>query len=123
TASLFLPVSNLTNLIVFGRLDIPFWEYAQAMLLPGVLAVAANLLLLLWLYRTSIPKRYALGEGALIEYGVATVSNSAAQLSTSDAGGSVQPGSAGEPWDERLPEAGGRLTFVVTTWALLAVLF
>ncbi len=123
TASLFLPVSNLTNLIVFGRLDIPFWEYAQAMLLPGVLAVAANLLLLLWLYRTSIPKRYALGEGALIEYGVATESNSAAQLSTSDADASVQSGSADEPWDERLPEAGGRLTFVVTTWALLAVLF
>lgn len=58
TASLFLPVSNLTNLIVLGRLSVPFWEYARVMFLPSVFAVVANLLLLLWLFRTSIPKRY-----------------------------------------------------------------
>ena len=57
TASLFLPLSNLTNLIVWGRFEIPFWEYARVMFLPSVFAVVVNLALLMWLFRASIPER------------------------------------------------------------------
>lgn len=58
TASLFLPVSNLTNLIIWGRFDIPFWEYAREMLLASVLAVVVNVALLLWIFRKEIPARF-----------------------------------------------------------------
>ena len=66
TASLFLPLSNLTNLIVWGRLEIPFWEFARVMFLPSVLAVAVNLASLMWLFRTQIPKRYEAKETATV---------------------------------------------------------
>ena len=118
TASLFLPVSNLTNLIVFGRLDIPFWEYARTMLLPGSLAVAVNLGMLMWLYRASIPARYdtagklpgGLGGSGLEDGG----------LVRSPEGG----GHAGAPGGSR-PEpltAGEQRAFAPTAWALVAIL-
>lgn len=59
TASLFLPISNLTNLIVWERFDIPFWDFALVLFLPSVAAVAANLALFLWLFRKQIPKAFA----------------------------------------------------------------
>ena len=81
TASLFLPVSNLTNLIVLGRLSIPFWEYARVMFLPSVFAVVVNLLLLLWLFRASIPKRYQV-DRAILE--TATASGTAPGIRQSE---------------------------------------
>lgn len=44
--SLLLPVSNLTNLLVQARYDLPFWEFARVMALPALLAGAVNLGLL-----------------------------------------------------------------------------
>lgn len=61
TASMFLPVSNLTNLIVWNRFDIPFWHYALVMVLPALLPIAVNLLLFLWLFRRDIPERFESG--------------------------------------------------------------
>jgi len=58
TASLLLPVSNLTNLIVWNRFHIPFWGFAAAMALPALAAIAVNLLLFLWLFRHDIPSRF-----------------------------------------------------------------
>lgn len=60
TASLLLPVSNLTNLIVWNRFGIPFWEYAAVMALPAFLVVVVNLAFFLWRFRREIPKRFAL---------------------------------------------------------------
>lgn len=43
TASLFLPVSNLTNLLAYNAFDLGFGRYALVMFLPATLAVLANL--------------------------------------------------------------------------------
>lgn len=61
TASMLLPVSNLTNLIVWNRFDIPFWHYARVMVLPALLPIAVNLLLFLWVFRRDIPERFESG--------------------------------------------------------------
>ncbi|OUM94821.1 MAG: hypothetical protein BAA04_11280, partial [Firmicutes bacterium ZCTH02-B6] len=58
TASLLLPVSNLTNLIVWNRFHIPFWGFAAAMAVPALAAIAVNLVLFLWLFRRDIPARF-----------------------------------------------------------------
>src|SRR5690606_10202164 len=58
TASLLLPVSNLTNLIVWNRFHIPFWHFAAVMAVPALAAIAVNLLLFLWLFRHDIPSRF-----------------------------------------------------------------
>lgn len=60
TASLLLPVSNLTNLIVWNRFDIPFWEYAGVMAVPAAAAIVVNLLLFLWMFRRDIPAHFSL---------------------------------------------------------------
>lgn len=60
TASLLLPVSNLTNLIVWNRFQIPFWNYAWMMALPALAAAVVNLVLFLWLFRRDIPARFSL---------------------------------------------------------------
>lgn len=60
TASLLLPVSNLTNLIVWNRFDIPFWRYGAVMVLPALTAVVINLVLFLVLFRKDIPDRFGL---------------------------------------------------------------
>lgn len=51
TASLFLPVSNLTNLLAYNAFDLGFVRFAAVMLIPATLAVAANLLVFLVLFR------------------------------------------------------------------------
>ncbi|MGH3086425.1 MAG: arsenic transporter [Rubrobacteraceae bacterium] len=51
TASLFLPVSNLTNLLAYNALDIGFIEFGMIMFIPATFAVAANLLVFLVLFR------------------------------------------------------------------------
>lgn len=59
TASLLLPVSNLTNLIVWNRFQIPFWRYAAVMALPALAAIIINLILFLGLFRKDIPRRFS----------------------------------------------------------------
>lgn len=60
TASLFLPVSNLTNMLVYGLLGIPFWEFVRLMTLPNLAAMLVNVVVFLILFRTSIPHRFDL---------------------------------------------------------------
>ncbi len=54
TASLFLPVSNLTNLLAYNVFDLGFARYALIMLAPATLAVLTNLLLFRWLFRRDL---------------------------------------------------------------------
>ena len=116
TASLFLPVSNLTNLIVLGRLSIPFWEYARVMFLPGLLAVVVNLLLLFWLFRALIPKAYDVRRAERFEYGVVAAGGEGV-------GHGVYGGAAADvslPAEE--PATKSRECVAVTVAGLLAVL-
>lgn len=58
TGSLLLPISNLTNLLVYGLLDIGFGPFARAMLVPQVVALAVNLAIFLVLFRGRLPRRF-----------------------------------------------------------------
>ncbi len=58
TASLFLPISNLTNLLAYNAFDINFIRFGVVMFLPAVLAVAANLLVFLVLFRGDLIGAY-----------------------------------------------------------------
>jgi len=58
TASLFLPVSNLTNLLVYEALDLGFLRFALVMLLPAILAVLTNFLIFALLFRNDLRGRY-----------------------------------------------------------------
>ncbi|MEZ0051262.1 arsenical pump membrane protein [Mycobacterium sp. MAA66] len=51
TASLLLPVSNLTNLLAFSTAGLAFTRFTAAMTLPWLLAVAAEYLVLRWVFR------------------------------------------------------------------------
>jgi len=57
TGSLIFPMSNLTNLLVVNRLNFPFWRFAGAMAFPNLAAVAANIVVFLWLFRDRLPGR------------------------------------------------------------------
>lgn len=54
TASLLLPVSNLTNLLAFGAAGLTFAHFSAVMALPWVLAIAAEYLLLRWFFRREL---------------------------------------------------------------------
>ena len=60
TASLLLPVSNLTNLLAADRLDLPVLAFAERMAAPQAAAVAATAACL-WLcyWRRTTSRRYA----------------------------------------------------------------
>lgn len=49
--SLLLPVSNLTNLLVQARYELPFWGFMRVMALPAILAGAVDFGMLYWLFR------------------------------------------------------------------------
>ncbi|MEO3758392.1 SLC13 family permease [Mycobacterium sp. B14F4] len=51
TASLLLPVSNLTNLLAFSAAGLSFLHFAGLMTLPWLLAIAVELALFRWLFR------------------------------------------------------------------------
>jgi len=55
TASLSLPVSNLTNLLAFEQLEMEFIPYCLALLLPTVVAVLANYIIFRLVFRKAIP--------------------------------------------------------------------
>ena len=58
TASLFLPVSNLTNLLAHDAFGLGFARYALIMLLPAALAVLTNILIFGWLFRKDLRGSY-----------------------------------------------------------------
>jgi len=58
TASLFLPVSNLTNLLAYDAFGLGFARFALVMLLPATLAVATNLLVFVRLFRRDLGGSY-----------------------------------------------------------------
>lgn len=65
TASLLLPVSNLTNLLAFSAAGLSFLHFAAAMSLPWLAAVAVEFVLLRWLFRADLavpPRRPARDE-------------------------------------------------------------
>lgn len=49
----------MTNLIVWHRFDVPFWDYASVMAIPAAAAIVVNLALFLWLFRRDIPARFS----------------------------------------------------------------
>jgi arsenical pump membrane protein len=57
-ASLILPVSNLTNLLVFDRLELDFPEFVATMWLPNLVATVTNVAIFLWLFRKEIPRHF-----------------------------------------------------------------
>lgn len=56
TASLVFPVSNLTNLLVYDRLNLSFAEFTTVMWLPNVVAAMVNLAIFLLLFRNRLPR-------------------------------------------------------------------
>ncbi|WNG87054.1 ArsB/NhaD family transporter [Mycobacterium sp. ITM-2016-00317] len=50
TASLLLPVSNLTNLLAFSAAGLSFLHFAAAMSLPWIAAILVEFLLLRWVF-------------------------------------------------------------------------
>lgn len=58
TGSLVLPISNLTNLLVYSRFQIDFLTFAATMWFPNLVAVLTNLLVFFWIFKGQIPRRF-----------------------------------------------------------------
>lgn len=54
TASLFLPVSNLTNLLAYNNLDLRFSRFVLVMFLPALMAILTNAAIFLWIFRRDL---------------------------------------------------------------------
>jgi arsenical pump membrane protein len=54
SASLLLPVSNLTNLLAFSAAGLTFAHFSAVMATPWVLAIAAEYVLLRWFFRREL---------------------------------------------------------------------
>lgn len=54
SASLLLPVSNLTNLLAFATLDMSFVQFTALMAAPWLVAVGAEYVLLRWVFRRDL---------------------------------------------------------------------
>ncbi|MGA9375055.1 MAG: SLC13 family permease [Mycobacterium sp.] len=62
SASLLLPVSNLTNLLAFGAAGLTFLHFAAAMTLPWLAAILVEFILLRWIFAKDLataPQRVA----------------------------------------------------------------
>ncbi len=57
-ASLPLPVSNLTNLLLVHAFRLPFGGFVLRMLLPQCAALGLNYVLFRWLFRAELPARF-----------------------------------------------------------------
>jgi arsenical pump membrane protein len=60
TASLLLPVSNLTNLLAVDRLGLTPWQYVGRMALPAVLSIAVTSVALAMWHRRRLRGRYVI---------------------------------------------------------------
>ena len=58
TGSLILPISNLTNLLVYSQFQIDFLTFAATMWFPNLVAVVTNLLVFFWIFKGQIPRRF-----------------------------------------------------------------
>jgi arsenical pump membrane protein len=54
TASLLLPVSNLTNLLAFSAAGLTFARFSAVMALPWILAIGTEFVLLRWFFRREL---------------------------------------------------------------------
>lgn len=54
SASLLLPVSNLTNLLAFGAAGLSFIHFAAVMTLPWLVALLVEFVLLRWIFATDL---------------------------------------------------------------------
>lgn len=63
TASLFLPISNLTNLLAYDEFDLGFARFGLVMLLPGILAVVTNFAIFAYMFRDDLRGGYDMGRG------------------------------------------------------------
>ena len=61
TASLFMPISNLTNLLIYRSLDFSFLRFSLIMLIPAVAAVTTNAMLFSYLFRWTRRSLHAAG--------------------------------------------------------------
>lgn len=59
TASLFLPISNLTNILIYDLLHLSFVRFAAVMFLPNLAALAVNVGIFFALFRRQLPRRFA----------------------------------------------------------------
>jgi arsenical pump membrane protein len=59
TASLFLPVSNLTNILMYDLLHLSFARFLAVMFLPNLAALAVNVAIFFALFRERIAARFA----------------------------------------------------------------
>lgn len=57
TASNPLVISNLTNIVSADYFNIQFWDYAQRMFLPNLVAVISSVIILFIFFRKEIPAR------------------------------------------------------------------
>lgn len=67
SASLLLPVSNLTNLLAFTAAGLSFLDFAAVMTLPWLAAIAVEFFLIRWLFARDLstePKRVDVAEPA-----------------------------------------------------------
>jgi arsenical pump membrane protein len=60
TASLVLPISNLTNLLVYNDLEISFSRFTAVMWWPNLAAAITNLVVFLLIFRNRIPRRFVI---------------------------------------------------------------
>ena len=58
TGSLVLPISNLTNLLVYSGLGLDFGAFAGRMWLPNLVAVLVNFGVFRWLFRDRLPGHF-----------------------------------------------------------------
>lgn len=66
TASMFLPVSNLTGLLAYNAFDLGFVRFGMVMLIPATLAVVVNFALFSWLFRKDLRGSYQQEEATFV---------------------------------------------------------
>jgi arsenical pump membrane protein len=59
TASLFLPISNLTNILIYDLLHLSFVQFATVMFLPNLAALAVNIGIFFAIFCHQLPLRFA----------------------------------------------------------------
>jgi arsenical pump membrane protein len=62
TASLFLPISNLTNLLAYDKFNLGFAHFGLVMFLPGTLAILTNFAIFVFLFRKDLRGSYSMGK-------------------------------------------------------------